>query len=85
MVIVCCADQLTVVKVILDVLIVPSEVSLLLRSIETSKSGSAFRTTVKFASTPCSVVIRPASGVTATPAESLSIFIRKTLSGSNPL
>ena len=57
-------SQLALVKVRLDLLTVPSVVSLELRPIVTSAIGRDISTTVNVAVPPASVVVRPLVGVT---------------------
>ena len=83
MVTVCRAFQLSCVNVNDAGDTVPSSVSLLLKSIATSSVGSEFKTIVKSAWPPASVV-SPLTALTVIPALSLSVFVTDTLSGFIP-
>ena len=74
--------QLAAVNVRLAAGIVPSVRSLEATGMTTSAVGWLFRTTVKLAVPPASVVPRPATGVTVMPAPSLSVFTSATSAGS---
>ena len=82
---VCATFQLTVVKVRVDGLTVPSVTSFELRPIVTSAVGCDRSTTAKVVVPAPSVVIRPVIGVTMMPAVSPSALVTATSMGSSPL
>ena len=67
--------QLAVVKVKLVLSTVPSAVLLLVNGMVTSAVGWLFRTTVKLAVPPASVVVKPVVGVTVIPGLSLIVTL----------
>ena len=77
--------QLAVVKVKLDLSIVPSAVLLLVNGMVTLAVGWLFRTTVNVAVPPASVVVKPVVGVTVMPLVSLSVLVTATSVASTPL
>ncbi len=82
---VCATFQLAVVKVKLDLSIVPSAVLLLVNGMVTLAVGWLFRTTVNVAVPPASVVVKPVVGVTVMPLVSLSVLVTATSVASTPL
>ena len=72
---VCATFQLAAVKVKLDLSIVPSAVLLLVNGMVTLAVGWLFRTTVKLAVPPASVVVKPVVGVTVIPGLSLIVTL----------
>ena len=64
---------------------VPSVASLELSPMVTSAVGWLFRTMVKVAAPPASVVVRPEVGVTVMPAVSLSVLVTVTSLALAPL
>ena len=72
-------------KVKLDLSIVPSAVLLLVNGMVTLAVGWLFRTTVKLAVPPASVVVKPVVGVTVMPLVSLSVLLTATSVASTPL
>ena len=85
MVTVCGVFQLSLVKVTLAWLTVPSVVSDEISPSVTLAVGRAVSTTVNVAVPPASVVIRPEVGVSVKPAVSSSVLVTDTSLALSPL